>query len=239
MTTIGNHKTGLNRQRERGRDSPWRTTNGGEMKTAWALAVLGCSSTLGHRQRLKSVVKRHPAAPRTATAFADKHEDCVRLNLHPVLVVRGGAACGEDIIKSALGIRGGSSGGTDDYTNDDWYYGQEAEEGYRDGSPSASSYDPRYDSQRDDFSSSGYYDDEGRWHDDYDRRSRSRTSSASRSATRSTKLPTVLTASNKKVGIILLSAGAAFTALGMTLFFNKTLMRLGNLLFVAGVPLVS
>ena len=218
-----------------------KTTNGEEMKTAWALAVLGCSSALGYRQRPKSLIKRHPAAPRNAAAsIADNHEDDVRLNLRPGVAFRGGVSCGEDIIKSALEIRGGSSGGTEDYTNDDWYYGQEAEDGYRDGS--SSSYDPRYDRynpQQDDFSSSGYYDDEGRWHDDYDRRSRSRTSSARRSATRSTKLPTVLTASNKKVGIILLSAGAAFTALGMTLFFNKTLMRLGNLLFVAGVPLVS
>lgn len=211
------------------------------MKTAWALAVLGCSSALAYRQRPKSLIKRHPAAPRTAIANNDNHEDDVRLNLHPELAIRGRLSCGEDAIKSALVIRGGSSGGTEDYTNDDWYYGQEAEEGYRDGyrDGSPSSYDPRYDSHRDDFSSSGYYDDEGRWHDDNDRRSRSRTSSARRSATRSTKLPTVLTASNKKVGIILLSAGAAFTALGITLFFNKTLMRLGNLLFVAGVPLVS
>lgn len=50
------------------------------------------------------------------------------------------------------------------------------------------------------------------------------------------KLPTALTSSNRKLGTMLLAAGAAFTTLGITLFFNKTLMRLGNLLFVAGVP---
>ena len=42
---------------------------------------------------------------------------------------------------------------------------------------------------------------------------------------------------NKKVGMMLLGGGAVFTLLGISLFFNKTLMRLGNLLFIAGVPL--
>lgn len=53
-----------------------------------------------------------------------------------------------------------------------------------------------------------------------------------------TKLPAVFTSSNRKLGIIFLSSGAAFTVLGITLFFNKALMRLGNLLFVAGIPLL-
>lgn len=47
----------------------------------------------------------------------------------------------------------------------------------------------------------------------------------------------VLRNGNKKVGIMLLGGGAIFTLLGISLFFNKTLMRLGNLLFIAGVPL--
>jgi hypothetical protein len=34
-----------------------------------------------------------------------------------------------------------------------------------------------------------------------------------------------------------LGIGAALTLAGMSLFFNKTLMRLGNLFFVAGVPM--
>ena len=36
---------------------------------------------------------------------------------------------------------------------------------------------------------------------------------------------------------MLLGGGAVFTLLGISLFFNKTLMRLGNLLFIFGVPL--
>lgn len=42
---------------------------------------------------------------------------------------------------------------------------------------------------------------------------------------------------NKKIGMMLLGGGAVFTLLGISLFFNKTLMRLGNLLFIFGVPL--
>jgi len=47
----------------------------------------------------------------------------------------------------------------------------------------------------------------------------------------------ILRNGNKKVGMMLLGGGAIFTLLGISLFFNKTLMRLGNLLFIAGVPL--
>jgi hypothetical protein len=42
---------------------------------------------------------------------------------------------------------------------------------------------------------------------------------------------------NRKIGLPMLGIGAALTALGVSLFFNKTLMRLGNLFFVAGVPM--
>ena len=51
-------------------------------------------------------------------------------------------------------------------------------------------------------------------------------------------MPAALTSPNRKLGIIFLSSGLAFTVLGITLFFNKTLMRLGNMLFVFGVPLL-
>jgi len=67
---------------------------------------------------------------------------------------------------------------------------------------------------------------------------RRRSSSSSSSGLSKPKLPSALTGSNRKLGIIFLSSGAVLTVLGITLFFNKTLMRLGNLLFVAGVPLM-
>lgn len=41
---------------------------------------------------------------------------------------------------------------------------------------------------------------------------------------------------DRRLGGALLGLGAVFTALGVSLFFNKTLMRLGNLMFIAGVP---
>ncbi len=47
----------------------------------------------------------------------------------------------------------------------------------------------------------------------------------------------ILRNGNKKIGLSLLGAGLVFTMLGISLFFNKTLMRLGNLFFIAGVPM--
>ncbi|GKY95793.1 hypothetical protein MPSEU_000540000 [Mayamaea pseudoterrestris] len=51
-------------------------------------------------------------------------------------------------------------------------------------------------------------------------------------------VPSILSRGNKKIGLALLGSGLAVTMLGISLFFNKTLMRLGNLLFIGGVPLV-
>jgi hypothetical protein len=53
----------------------------------------------------------------------------------------------------------------------------------------------------------------------------------------SSYIPSILSRGNKKTGLLLLAAGAAVSMLGVTLFFNKTLMRVGNLLVLAGVPL--
>ena len=47
----------------------------------------------------------------------------------------------------------------------------------------------------------------------------------------------ILRNGNKKIGFVLLGAGMVFTMLGISLFFNKTLMRLGNLSLIAGVPM--
>ena len=48
----------------------------------------------------------------------------------------------------------------------------------------------------------------------------------------------LLTTGNRKLGILFASGGALFTLLGISLFFNKTLLRMGNLLFMLGVPLI-
>ncbi len=51
------------------------------------------------------------------------------------------------------------------------------------------------------------------------------------------KVPDIIKTGNRKIGLPLLGIGAALTVLGISLFFNKALMRLGNLFFVAGVPM--
>ena len=50
-------------------------------------------------------------------------------------------------------------------------------------------------------------------------------------------MPDIIRKGNRKIGLPLLGIGAALTLLGVSLFFNKMLMRLGNLFFVAGVPM--
>ena len=154
----------------------------------------------------------------------------------------------------SLVARGGASSSSS-YNDDDGYYNNDRGYDYESNNNSrgASSYDGRddygyggsyYEDERGGNSNningnnSGWYDDEGRYHDDDydDRGSRRRRSSAT--GISKPKLPSALTGSNRKLGILFLSSGAIFTILGITLFFNKTLMRLGNLLFVAGVPLM-
>lgn len=43
---------------------------------------------------------------------------------------------------------------------------------------------------------------------------------------------------DRKTGLIMVTVGAAFTMLGISLFFEKNLIRLGNILLVAGAPIV-
>ena len=50
-------------------------------------------------------------------------------------------------------------------------------------------------------------------------------------------MPDIIRTGNRKIGLPLLAIGGALTILGAGMFFNKTLMRLGNLFFVAGVPM--
>lgn len=41
---------------------------------------------------------------------------------------------------------------------------------------------------------------------------------------------------NKKIGMFMMGLGAAFTGLGVLLFFDRALLALGNVLFVGGFP---
>ena len=51
-------------------------------------------------------------------------------------------------------------------------------------------------------------------------------------------LPSIVRNGDRRIGLALLGAGALVTMLGVSLFFNKALMRMGNLLFIAGVPMM-
>ncbi len=227
------------------------------MVTRLLLIALCCCSTAwtktwGHRHALKSVAHCNSINTEKGCVFLQtktlQSPKIKEISDNPILNIRGGASSsssynddgyynndgrGNDRDYSYGGYddnRGsyGSSGGRDDY-----------------GSPSSSSYasDRYYEDERGgNDSNNGWYDDEGRYHDDYydDRGGSSgrRRRSSSSSGLSKPKIPSALTGSNRKLGIIFLSSGAVFTILGITLFFNKTLMRLGNLLFVAGVPLM-
>jgi Got1/Sft2-like family len=50
-------------------------------------------------------------------------------------------------------------------------------------------------------------------------------------------LPNIIKNGDRRIGLALLGSGTVFTMLGISLFFNKSLMRLGNLLFIGGVPM--
>jgi hypothetical protein len=50
-------------------------------------------------------------------------------------------------------------------------------------------------------------------------------------------IPSIIQKGDRRIGLSLLASGTVVTMLGMSLFFNKALMRLGNLLFIAGVPI--
>jgi len=97
--------------------------------------------------------------------------------------------------------------------------------------------DDPYHSRRDDDShyegnnQGDYYDDDRyRNRDDRDK-SYNRMNSVSNDITKMIKK------GDKRIGISLLGAGLIFTVFGVALFFNKSLMRIGNLLFIAGVPM--
>jgi hypothetical protein len=222
----------------------WKTTTGYRHTTTIKSAVLSQSNKSSSTKQGDDIIKQklqqqlYSQLLQTRDTVVD-NKTCNNLNLLS-LVARGGA----------------SSSYNDD---NDGYYNNDRGYDYENSNNSrgTSSYDGRddygyggsyYEDERggnsnNNGNNNGWYDDEGRYHDDdYDdrggggggnRRRRSSTTGISKP-----KLPSALTGSNRKLGILFLSSGAIFTILGITLFFNKTLMRLGNLLFVAGVPLM-
>mmetsp|Transcript_20253 Transcript_20253/g.43403 ORF Transcript_20253/g.43403 Transcript_20253/m.43403 type:complete len:341 (-) Transcript_20253:234-1256(-) len=223
----------------------------------WCVVIFISCCTLptswGHRHAVTSAfIKKNSRYPSPTS----ERRGCLHDEERNARLIESSITCNNVPRSNALTTRGGSSYGDDyndgygnyrddtgdngrGYNNDEAYYSgndryDDRDQGYSPSHANGSGRDRYYD---DDYGRSGggngYYDDEGRYHEDIDGRG----SGSSRRKSK-TKLPTALTSSNRKVGIILLSSGAAFTALGITLFFNKTLMRLGNLLFVAGIPVM-
>lgn len=123
------------------------------------------------------------------------------------------SATSAKLAKSLLARGGGSSSGysyNDDY-DDDWYSNRR---------------DPRRHQQQDALD-----DDDGYYNDSKPQRS-SRSSNNDSISTLLYKLQH----GDRQLGILLLSSGAGITLVGISLFFNKMLLRLGNLAFMAGVP---
>ena len=118
-----------------------------------------------------------------------------------------------------------SSSWQDDYQDDQG-------RGYNDyGSSSSQQNDQYYDDyyNRDNDRYGDGYDDRGGYYDDIDDRGSSKSSSSPLS---SIPVPNIVKNGDRKIGLALLGLGTVFTVLGMSLFFNKALMRLGNLMFI-------
>lgn len=124
------------------------------------------------------------------------------------------AAHVSNLVVAATLCRGGYQGDDDNYYDDRGYGGNNDDYYSNEGSYN---YDENH------------YDDRGPSYDDREKGGRFGPSSFS--------MPDIIRTGNRKIGLPLLGIGGGLTILGMTLFFNKTLMRLGNLFFVAGVPI--
>eukprot|EP00527_Entomoneis_sp_CCMP2396_P008316 CAMPEP_0198144538 /NCGR_PEP_ID=MMETSP1443-20131203/16423_1 /TAXON_ID=186043 /ORGANISM="Entomoneis sp., Strain CCMP2396" /LENGTH=337 /DNA_ID=CAMNT_0043807945 /DNA_START=141 /DNA_END=1154 /DNA_ORIENTATION=+ len=130
----------------------------------------------------------------------------------------------EDFVAFLQRFRGGS-----DYNKN--YDGYNNDGGYGGESRNAEYYS---DDDRDDYG--GGSGGGGRRQDDYyyDRPEKKSSSSASAFID---SLPSIFKKGDRKIGLSLVGGGAVITMLGISLFFNKALLRLGNLLFIAGVAL--
>ena len=152
-----------------------------------------------------------------------------------------------------------------DYNGDDGddggYYGNyngAGDDGDGEGYYGNSQGPPSHNKDADDNYGRGrgsYYDDEDRYREDdygYGRyndgaqppsshsrkdRSRSVSGNSGGSGGPASFLPKVIRSGNKKYGLYCLVGGGCLTGVGIVFFFNKALIRLGNLLFVSGIPL--
>ena len=137
--------------------------------------------------------------------------------------IRGGS----DPYYGDYGRRKGSSYGYNDgYSQQQDYYGQDDDSEDDEGDGDYNYPNDRRSSRR---SSSRRYD-----YDDYGDSTRPAPDASSIFQA----LPSIIQKGDRRIGSMLLGSGALVTMLGVSLFFNKALMRLGNLLFIAGVPMI-
>jgi len=162
----------------------------------------------------------------------------------------------------ALHIRGGSNwGGDDDDGGGSYPEEDESRDNYQEyGDNARTPPNDRYGSasyQENDYyyngssnsrdRSKGYYDDDGYYREDDPQQGAYRSSSTTRRSSLndvgssissfSNHMPDMIRYGNKKVGLTLLAAGGVLTFLGIMMLFNKFLLRLGNFLLIAGVPM--
>lgn len=157
--------------------------------------------------------------------------------------VRGGSDRGYGYDYDDRGDSRGSGSSRYVYDYDEGTTKSSSRPDYDDNYYGGSERDQYGDSSRGSGRRSGYYDEDGYYREDdyggYDDRGRSAPSSRSYSSGSSSlsNVPDMLRKGNRKVGLALLSSGAVLTMLGVTLFFNKNLLRMGNFLFIAGIPM--
>jgi hypothetical protein len=166
------------------------------------------------------------ASMQVVAPWGKEHDKPSRMTLPPATMSRNKVLSTQttktlSVVLSALPPRGGSSGyhgtGFDDDDDDPYDSGRSTRQGgYTGGIPY------------------GDDDDNHRRYDDHydDDRGRRRPSTTSTTTTLPRRLS--LGGANRSIGVPLLGAGGVLTVLGVSLFFNKTLMRLGNLCFVFG-----
>jgi len=140
-----------------------------------------------------------------------------------------------------LRFRGGGERGGDYGSGNDGRGAHDYDYNHGDRDPASSRnesqdrYDDDYYGNRNQNQNDDYRREE--YHDDYRRDKKPLWKKSTKNSSSTRYIPAVIREGNKKIGFALLGGGTVFTILGITLFFNKTLMRLGNLLFIAGVPI--
>mmetsp|Transcript_2895 Transcript_2895/g.4678 ORF Transcript_2895/g.4678 Transcript_2895/m.4678 type:complete len:337 (+) Transcript_2895:105-1115(+) len=198
--------------------------------TLLLLLTLHCGGSIAHEYRIASKVLQkgeswNKRLPRTTTittvAMTEQHTAVDTSSAALVLLI----------------LRGGS-----DYYGNNNYKDDNPEEPYRNNKGGDDRGGDRYsaDTERyyDDKRQGGsYYDDDNTNERDYDDRGGDYGKSDKKRSPNLPNLPNIIKNGDRRIGLALLGSGAVFTMLGVSLFFNKSLMRLGNLLFIAGVPL--